>query len=406
MGLNTLQKILSILMVLLLFALALADISARVFGMSAAPQEPDTANGTCQQLLTNGDLESSGGWQFGSTPASAAVVNSPVHGGSGAIRMGMVAPANAVAHSSAYQRVTLPAGAAQLLLTFWERPSGGSDGADFREVVLLRTNFTALRSLSKQTSAGNDQWGERTFDLTDLAGQTLYLYFNVYNNGSGSQLANYIDDIVLANCSTSPTATATAPATATVLPTPTVANSATPTPPPATSQPTVTPVPTATPLGNAVVLRAASVDAGDASQVAIPLEVISLPAGQNVGALSIDLLYDATRLSASACTDGGAYDLLLCNTDEPGRVQLAALAATGVDATGLLATLQFTISGDAQSTIPLELHADSMINADGVDLAVSTQNGQITFNCDPNEDTCGNSGSPDKSHVYLPIMRR
>lgn len=388
-------------MILLLCALALVDISARVFGSTMAPQGQITTNSACQQLLTNGDLEGSGGWQFGPTPARASVVNSPVHGGAGAIRMGLVDTAtNVTAHSSAYQSVVLPAAAPQLLLTFWEQPGGGSDGADYREVLLLRTNFSVLRTLSKQTAAGANQWTERTFDLTDLAGQTVYLYFNVYNNGVGSRMVNYVDDIVLANCSATPADTATP------LPSATAANTATPTSAPPTSTPINTPAPTATPVTSAVVLRAGSVDAGDAGQVSVPLDLVSLPAGQNVGAFSVDLLYDAARLGVAACSDGGAYDLLLCNTDEPGRVQLAALAASGVGAPGLLATLQFSISGAEQSPIPLELHADGLINADGADLTVSTQNGQITFNCNPNEETCGNTGSPDDVRVYLPLIAR
>lgn len=400
MGLNAIQKTLSMLMILLLCALGVAEIGVRFFGESTVLQAQNGSSGACQQLLTNGDLEGSGGWQFGPTPARAALVENPVHAGAGAIRMGLVDTAsNVVAHSSAYQSVTLPANATQLRLTFWERSGTGSDGADYREVLILRTNFSTLRTLSKETAAGNNNWTERTFDLTDLAGQTVYLYFNVYNNGAGARMVNYVDDVLLATCTDAATATPIPQVTATS--TTSAAPTQTPTPAPST-----TPLPTATPLADAVLVRVGSADAAGLSEVEVPLALAAIPAGENVGAISIDLLYDAVRLTVASCTEGGTFDLLLCNVDEAGRIQLAALAANGVASPATFANLRFTINGAQQEAIALELRTDSVINAQGADLPASTQNGQIGFNCDPNEEPCGGNSSTPKSSVYLPIMRR
>ena len=41
----------------------------------------------------------------------------------------------------------------------------------------------------------------RTYDLTAYRGQTVVLYFNVYNNGTGTQLWNYVDKAELGSCS-------------------------------------------------------------------------------------------------------------------------------------------------------------------------------------------------------------
>jgi len=169
----------------------------------------------CQELLVNGNLEASGGWRFGATPAPGTVVDAPVHAGAFAMRLGISTGNNTVAYSTAYQTVALPATAEQIVLTYWERAGATGDSGDYREVIALRTDFTVLRSLERQPGAGNEQWTQRTFDLTDLRGQSIVLYFNVYNNGSGASLVNYLDDLSLQSCD------ATAPATPTLPPTPT-----------------------------------------------------------------------------------------------------------------------------------------------------------------------------------------
>ena len=40
-------------------------------------------------------------------------------------------------------------------------------------------------------------WERRSFDLSDLRGQSIYLYFSVFNDGQGSPSAMYVDDVGL-----------------------------------------------------------------------------------------------------------------------------------------------------------------------------------------------------------------
>ena len=67
-------------------------------------------------------------------------------------------------------------------------------------MLLLNADYSRLRTVEKSTAAGDGQWRQRSFDLTAFAGRTVVLYFNVYNNGSGAQQWNHLDDVSLAIC--------------------------------------------------------------------------------------------------------------------------------------------------------------------------------------------------------------
>ena len=158
--------------------------------------------GGCANLLLNGDFEGTGGWSFGSTPYPARYVTSPVYSGLRAAGQGLASGvANRVAHSSVYQRITIAADApAPVVLRFMRRSVGAADGVDYREALLLNSSLGYLASLERSYAAGNDQWVERSFDLTAYRGRTLYVYFNVYNNGAGTQMSNTVDRVTLGSC--------------------------------------------------------------------------------------------------------------------------------------------------------------------------------------------------------------
>lgn len=342
----------------------------------------------CQELLVNGDLEGSGGWRFGATPAPGTIVDTPVHAGAFALRVGIAGGNNAVAYSTAYQTVALPANAEQLTLTYWERPGATGDSGDYREIVVLRSDFTVLRSLERQPGAGNDQWTQRTFTLTDLRGQTIVLYWNVYNNGSGATLVNYLDDLSLQSCdSTTPaTPTPTTPAT----PTPTETMVVTPIPP--------TPTPTATPPSS-VIVRAgsASVIEGQTA-ITVPLDLVGVTAAPAVGVLSVDIQYDTTILKAVACTVGNSFDLLLCNLETPGLVQLAGVAAKGIRTDARVADLGFELLPPANRSAQLTVQLDALADVDGTTMNATGQNGQISITCRPGSDNC--------QTLFLPLVHR
>jgi hypothetical protein len=158
--------------------------------------------GGCTNLLVNGDFETSSGWSFGSTPYPARYVTSPVYSGLRAVSQGLPSGvANRVAHSSTYQRLTIPANApAPVVLRFMRRAGGPADGVDYREALLLNSSLGYLATLERSYAAGNDQWVERSYDLTAYRGATLYVYFNVYNNGASTQMWTTLDRVSLGPC--------------------------------------------------------------------------------------------------------------------------------------------------------------------------------------------------------------
>lgn len=140
-------------------------------------------------------------WSFGTTPARGSYTTALAHSGVQSVRLGIPSgSANVRAFSTAYQRVTIPATGNQVVLAFWARAGGGTDGADYREVLLLTADYRRLRTIEKLTAGGDDRWQRRAFDLSAYAGQTVVVYFNVYNNGSGAQQWSYLDDVSLADC--------------------------------------------------------------------------------------------------------------------------------------------------------------------------------------------------------------
>lgn len=218
----------------------------------------------CQNLIQNGGFEdgAAAGW----TRFSSVVTSTSVHSGDYAIRAGILdSETNRTLYSTFYQLVTIPSWPATVILSYWEQPHGSGDGVDLREVRLLNANNTGtIAVLDSDTSAGTGEWRQRTFDLTAYRGQSLRVYFNVYNNGSGGRLWSYVDEVELLACSNetpTPTTTATATPTSTGTITPPAHDSYLPyivkeEAPTATMTPTATPTtddgpPTATPTATA-----------------------------------------------------------------------------------------------------------------------------------------------------------
>jgi hypothetical protein len=184
----------------------------------------------CQNLIQNGGFEDGAG--AGWTRFSSVVTSTSVHSGDYAIRAGILdSELHRELYSTLYQLVTIPSWPATVILTYWEQPYGNGDSVDLREVRLLNANNTGtIAVIDSDTSVGAGEWRQQTFDLTAYKGQTLRVYFNVYNNGTGGRLWSYLDEVELLACSDeTPTPTATATATETPTSTATATATATPT---------------------------------------------------------------------------------------------------------------------------------------------------------------------------------
>ena len=194
-------------------------------------------------LLQNGDFEQlAAGWVPGRDPVPAEIVATPVHAGGYSLKLGEDA-SNLLSYSSARQTVTIPTGYGQILLDFWTWTwADDTGGSDRQEADFLSTGGLVLQKFWRVT-ANDRAWVQHIIPVTSYAGQTVQLYFNAYNDGSGDLAGMYVDDAHVWACP-NPVAPAAGQPSATPLPPTARPPTMTPTPlPPTARPPTMTPTP-------------------------------------------------------------------------------------------------------------------------------------------------------------------
>ncbi len=183
---------------------------------------------------------------------NAAIVTSPVHSGSYSELSGSTSSPEVNGYAGVCQQVTIPSNG---VLTLWVN-EGTNDSLAYadQEADLLDSSGNVVDTIFSE-AATTQGWVERSYNLSQYAGQSYWLFFGVYGNGWNSgYIYQYVDDVSLTaggvtpSPSPSPVPTSTPVPTATPTPVPTAAPTpvptATPTPVPTA---TPTPVPTATP---------------------------------------------------------------------------------------------------------------------------------------------------------------
>jgi subtilisin family serine protease len=162
------------------------------------PITPPTTGEPGTDLLNNGGFETNQGWVFGDTPLRGYYQNGIVHNGAQAAILGTVDGPDKFSFSSVWQAVTLPAEANQITLTAFVYPvSQDTAYNDVQTIAILNRNFKMLRVLSRDLS-NDQQWEKHTYDLSDLRGQTIYVYFSVLNRGGTNRpSALFVDDVSL-----------------------------------------------------------------------------------------------------------------------------------------------------------------------------------------------------------------
>jgi hypothetical protein len=149
------------------------------------------------ELLQNGGFENDQGWVFGDTPIRGDYDAAVVLSGNRAVRLGATSGRNVFSFSSIWQRVTIPAEARQVVLGANVYPVSQDEcGVDLQYIAILNDNFRLTRTLSASLS-NSQTWENRTFDISDLRGQTIYIYFSVLNRGCSGLSAMYVDDATL-----------------------------------------------------------------------------------------------------------------------------------------------------------------------------------------------------------------
>jgi hypothetical protein len=221
--------------IVVLVGAALASLLS-VAALVSEPAPAQTAG--CIELVQNTGFESDAAWTINVNGYPAGYATARAHSGARSMRLGLEGAANRSAFSSVQQQITIPATAASAILTFWVYPvAEASEAGDRQEAILLYPDGGTAAILWRTTSNAQ-AWAPLSFDLSAFRGQTLILYFNVFNDGMGGRATLYLDDVSLQVCDASgPT-----PIFVTATPTPTpIVVTATPTPIIVTATPTPTP---------------------------------------------------------------------------------------------------------------------------------------------------------------------
>lgn len=118
------------------------------------------------------------------------------------MRMGITYETDIQSYSSAYQTITIPANAASATLSFWYYPiCYDTPLYDWQEVILWTPSWGYITRPIEKMCSNSQTWTHHTFDLTAYKGQTIILYFNVYNDGLGNlKTAMYLDDVSVEVC--------------------------------------------------------------------------------------------------------------------------------------------------------------------------------------------------------------
>jgi uncharacterized lipoprotein YddW (UPF0748 family) len=157
------------------------------------------------------------------------------------MRLGITYQSDARSYSSIYQEIAIPEDAASAALSFWYYPiCEDALPYDWQGVIIYDPTLSELLGWAMEKICSDSQtWTHHTFDLTPYKGQTIILYFNVYNDGEGNlKTAMYLDDVSvqvwypIATPTPTPTPTITATPTSTPTPTKTAIYTLTTTPTP------------------------------------------------------------------------------------------------------------------------------------------------------------------------------
>ena len=162
----------------------------------------------CVELINNGTFEARGvGWsqegsvilpEYSAPPLPPGVVS---HTGL-AIRLGLVGNVTAAGVSATQQLVQLPKESNEITLRFRYYPEyeNPPTRGDFQYVDIYNSasgQFVGRALGGQQNDRG---WIDRTYDLSNFAGEAVRLYFIVSNDGIGGNISMYVDDVSVLAC--------------------------------------------------------------------------------------------------------------------------------------------------------------------------------------------------------------
>jgi len=118
------------------------------------------------------------------------------------MRLGITYESDVQSYSSVHQMVTIPGNAASATLSFWYYPlCQDTVQYDWQEAIIFDQAGRVLVWAMPRICWNSQTWTHHTFDLTPYKGQTIKVYFNVYNDGVGNlKTAMYLDDVSVRVC--------------------------------------------------------------------------------------------------------------------------------------------------------------------------------------------------------------
>ncbi|MEZ4712335.1 MAG: hypothetical protein R3A44_34415 [Caldilineaceae bacterium] len=135
----------------------------------------------------------------------------------------------------------------------------------------------------------------------------------------------------------------------------------------------------------------------------MPVNLFNLPAAPKLGAVTVEIAYDATALTAAACAEAaeGAFDTVLCNIAEAGVVRLSAISTTGLSGNAPLVNLTFAASGAAGQGSALTPQVTTFADVDAQPMPLTVQPGVISFVCALGDVDCNGQVQPrDALYIY------
>ena len=132
-------------------------------------------------------------------------------------------------------------------------------------------------------------------------------------------------------------------------------------------------------LAGSVIVRVGSVEAALGSSVEVPIEG---QGASDIGAMHLELLYDASVLTPETVTSGplvGNNAMMEFNTSAPGRLVIGLITLDSMNGDGTIATVHLKVIGQAGQTSALTLeHCSAWEGPTHLDVLVTTEPGQVT----------------------------
>ena len=189
--------------------------------------------GCITNVIMNGSFEDeilgSTGWILGDDPVPPRLIAGGFDG-LRSLQLGnppTSGRADVLSYSSARQLITIPhtSSTAELLWWHWSHTQDNGEPAfqnrvDRQELILLSPELVTLAPPLYRVMRNTGGWTQQVSDLTSYRGQSLYIYFNVLNDGDGLRTWMELDQVQLKLCFPTPP---TLPADVSPLATPLVA---------------------------------------------------------------------------------------------------------------------------------------------------------------------------------------